>query len=663
MAFGEGTQELSCCLALVRTEAGYLVRCKLAEQPPIERPFAFDLAPTSRARGVIARIEQGVCTRPDLQDVGSQLWNALRPPGIREALAALEQQATEDRPLHVWLDIPPEAEIELLPWEALHDELTSSFLGTNPCYCLLRTPPPGCPPLLQPDVEQHPLRVLVVIPQGSGLQVQYEWNNLRNVAQGLRGALQLGLVEGRVTPDSLLEKLRSASWDVLHYIGHGEVSEEGICIRLNSEDPEGGALWMDASTFSSLVQGQHLRLALLNCCLGASPSVSRTLSGLGPHLMRTARVPAVIAMRYEIADTVSIRFADSFYRELLTGSAPGRVDIAVQQARRSLRISATGDTVRGFATPVLYLGPGREQLFDVRPILIQPPVGPARARPSLELPELLVNSMLEGRCIPVVGTMLHSPLGMMRRHSPESSALAPSLAQLVHRLAQESRYPEEHELLLMEKAGEWYRALLLARICQHYQRGGRRYRLIESLQAICARADPPLPLLQLATWKVPGIFYLHFDGLMEEALKRARRRPRVLNRVDLSRPGEYAELLLVNPLGTLTHATSLLLTEADRDQLWDRLPHASTEVVDLVHQMGRSLVFLGVSPRDPLVRRLTCLIETGAASMQGPCFFVSTEASEVDAAYWNSFNVHWIHEEPAAVIEALTSRQEGEGAP
>jgi len=661
MALGQETQALSCSFSLLRTEGGYRVRFRGGEQQPIERPFAFELSPTARIRGVIARIEQGVCTRPDLQDVGSQLWNALRPPGILEALAELEQQADESRPLHVWLDMPPEAELERLPWEALHDELASSFLGTDLRYCLLRAPPPGCPPIVPPRGEQHPLRVLVVIPEGSGLQVQYEWNNLRGMALGLRGALQLGLVEGRVTPDRLQQELRAARWDVLHYIGHGEVSEEGISIRLNHEESESDELWMDASTFASLVQGQHLRLVLLNCCLGASPSVSRTLSGLGPHLMRTARMPAVIAMRYEIADTVSIRFADSFYRELLTGNAPGRVDIAVQQARRTLRINASGDTVRGFATPVLYLSPGCEQLFDVRPALPQVLVSAAAARPSLELPEVLVSSLLERRLIPVVGTGLHQPLQMMRRRGLEAAMPAPSLGQLIHRLAQESHYPEEQELLWMEKAGEWYRALLLARVCQLYQRNGQRYRLISSLQATCARADPPLPLQQLATWDVPGFIYLHFDGLMEEALKRARKQPRVINRVEMPQPGEYAEPLLLNLLGTLTQATSLQLTEMDRDQLWERLPRASTEVVDLVHQMGRSLVFLGASPRDPLVRRLTWLLETGAASMQGPCFFVSTEATEVDAAYWSPFNVQWIHEEPAAVIEALTARREAEG--
>lgn len=664
MALERDAAGLACRFELFHGDTGYGVRFHAGDQPPIERPFGFELSPASRARSVIARIEQGICTRPDLQDVGSQLWNALRPPDIRAAFESLERQADESRPLHVWLDVPPEAEVERLPWEALHDEMASSFLGTDLRYCLLRPPPPGCPLPLPPPREQHPLRVLVVIPEGSGLQVQYEWNNLRGVARGLGDMLQLGLVEGRVTPDRLLQELKASRWDVLHYIGHGEVSEEGITVRLNQETPDQGDFWMDAATFASLVQGQHLRLALLNCCLGASPSLSRSLSGLGPHLMRTARVPAVIAMRYEIADTVSIRFADSFYRELLTGSTPGRVAIAVQQARRSLRINASGDTVRGFITPTLYLSPGCEPLFDVmRPAPTPHRVEPARGAPTLKLPEALVRGLLHGRCLPVVGPGIHRLPPMTRRHNPETRALAPTLGQLILRLAQESGYPEEDDLLNMERTRDWYLTLLLARICQHYQSNGQRYELIESLQTACGHAEPPGAMQQLAAWQVPGIFYLHFDGLMEEALKRAHKLPRVLNAVEQSLPGEHAEPLLLNVLGTLTQATSLVLTETDHEHLlWNRLPRASSEVVDVIHQMGRGLLFLGLSPRAALARRFAHLLEVGESSMQGPCFFVSTEATAVDAAYWKPFNVHWIHEDPAEVIDALTSRLESETA-
>ncbi|WNG27363.1 CHAT domain-containing protein [Cystobacter fuscus] len=664
MAQEQEERALACRFELVHGDTGYQVRFSAGGIQPIERPFGIELPLGSRTRSVIARVEQGICSRPDLQDVGSQLWNALRPPGVLEAFVKLEAQADETRPLFIWLDIPPEAEVERLPWEALHDEMASSFLGTDPRYCLLRPPPRGCPPAPRAPRAEQPLRVLVVIPEGSGLQVQYEWNNLRGVVRSMGDVLQLGLVEGRVTPDRLLAELEASPWDVLHYIGHGEATEEGITLRLNQETPEQGDLWMDAGTFANLVQGQHLRLALLNCCLGASPSISRTLSGLGPHLMRTARVPAVIAMRYEISDTVSIRFADSFYRELLTGDAPGDVGLAVQQARRSLRINASGDTVRGFITPVLYLSPGSERLFDIRPAPERQQMKPVFAQPTPRLPETLVRCLSQGRLIPVVGPGLHRLAPMMRRHNADAPMLAPTLGQLIHRLTQESGYPEEDELLHMERAQDWLLSLLLARVCQHYQRNGQRYELIESIQTVCGHAEPPAPLQQIATWDVPGIFYLHFDGLMEEALKRARKRPRVLNRVEQSLPGEHAEPPLINVLGTLTHATSLVLSETDHEHLlWERLPHASLEVVDLIHQMGRGFLFLGVSPRAPLVRRLASLLEVGEASMQGPCFFVSTEATEVDAAYWKPFNVQWIHEEPAAVVEVLTSRLEEREVP
>ncbi|MFY0577483.1 CHAT domain-containing protein [Cystobacter fuscus] len=618
MAQEQEERALACRFELVHGDTGYQVRFSAGGVQPIERPFGFELPLGSRTRSVIARIEQGICSRPDLQDVGSQLWNALRPPGVLEPSWSWRPRRTRPGPSSSGWTSPPRPR-----WSACRGRpSTTSWRAassgrTHATACC--APPRGCPPAPRPPRTEQPLRVLVVIPEGSGLQVQYEWNNLRGVARGLGEVLHLGLVEGRVTPDRLMAELKASPWDVLHYIGHGEVTEEGITVRLNQETSEQGDFWMDAGTFASLVQGQHLRLALLNCCLGASPSISRTLSGVGPHLMRAARVPAVIAMRYEISDTVSIRFADSFYRELLTGGVPGHVGLAVQQARRSLRINASGDTVRGFITPVLYLSPGCEQLFDIRPAPERQRVAPVPARPSLRLPETLVRSLRHGRLIPVVGPGLHRLVPLTRRRNVEAHVLAPTLGQLIHRLAQECGYPEEEELLHMERAQDWLLTLLLARVCQHYQRNGQRYELIESIQTACGHAEPPAPLEQIATWDVPGIFYLHFDGLMEEALKRARKLPRVLNRVEQSLPGEHAEPLLLNALGTLTQATSLVLSETDHEHLlWERLPHASLEVVDLIHQMGRGFLFLGVSPRSPLARRLASLLEVGEPRCRGP---------------------------------------------
>jgi hypothetical protein len=648
-----------CRFELRPSGEGNSVRFLSGSSGPIERPFDFALSATSRTRRVIADIDSGVCRKADLQDVGSQLWNALCPPGVREAFEELARAATELAPLKVWLDIPLERQVDRLPWEALHDERGRGFFCANPRFCILRAPSEDTPEVELKPPEGAAIRMLVVIPEGSNLQVQHEWSNLQTLVSKLGGALEAVPLMGRVTPDRLEAAVKQGPWDILHFIGHGEFDEsDGVTVRLNQEQAQRGDFWMDAPTFAALMDGGGFRLALLNCCLGASPSISRNLSGLGPHLMRTAHVAAVVAMRYEIADSASIRFSDSFYRELLTGNAVGRVDVAVQRARRSLFINGAGDAIRGFITPVLYHTTRHEQLFQVR--AEAPPVGPAtkaaRAHPGVPVPESLVRSLQEGLCIPVVGPGLHQREAAFRKGTIEAETSPAGHKQLIQRLAAECEYPEHEDLEQMEKAGEWLISLLLARVCQYYQRDGLRFRLINSLLDIYKKAAPPPSLLRIAQWEMPGIFYTHVDGLMEEALKRAHKLPKVINLVQAPQSGARATPLLVNVRGSLGHSQSLVLTESDHDRLLERLANPSMDLVELVRQTGRSLLFLGASPRDPVIRRLTGLLETGEATTQGPCFFVSPEATEVDRAYWRNFNVEWIREEPAAVIESLTVR-------
>ncbi len=84
---------------------------------------------------------------------------------------------------------------------------------------------------------------------------------------------------------------------------------------------------------------------MLNCCYGATASARRSLSGLGPFLLR-AGVPAVVAMRYEIPDAAAIRFSEKLYQGLLHGRYPGRVDLAVESARESIHRNQTEDAAR-----------------------------------------------------------------------------------------------------------------------------------------------------------------------------------------------------------------------------------------------------------------------------------------------------------------------------
>ena len=57
--------------------------------------------------------------------------------------------------------------------------------------------------------------------------------------------------------------------------------------------------------------------------------------------------------------------------------------------------------------------------------------------------------------------------------------------------------------------------------------------------------------------------------------------------------------------GTWRDIDSLILTEEEHDLLWDRLNKIPSQVAALVHgAKDRSLLFLGIHPRDPLVHRL-----------------------------------------------------------
>ena len=78
----------------------------------------------------------------------------------------------------------------------------------------------------------------------------------------------------------------------------------------------------------------------------------------------------------------------------------------------------------------------------------------------------------------------------------------------------------------------------------------------------------------------------------------------------------------------------------------------SSHVADLARKtVGRSLLYLGVSPRDLLIRRLTRALR-GNGRNQGPMFFVRPEQS-VEDAYWDDYNVQWLPMTLEAFLEAV----------
>jgi hypothetical protein len=674
---------MRCRFDLFPSDGGYSVRLTLDDGSSEVAPFRFDFTAESRLREVIAKIDEGTCAVTDLLDAGIGLWSALCPAELVPLFNSAKAASTNDV-LGIALNIPLIPELDALPWEAMYDEQAGRFLGCNPDVALYRVPPADTPPAAPRSANAGRVRVLAVVPERSSLQVPYELSALRDLETY---GVETRLLDQKVTVKRLSETVSQASFDVLHYIGHGDFDDGGVSIRLNDTipAPDRQDIYLDATRFSTLFENRGIQLAVMNCCLSA-PSVSRRLAGLGPQLARTARIAAVVAMRYEIDDSIAILFAGEFYRELFGGSRPGRVDVAMQSARKILLQYARSDTIRGCITPILYIAPGREQLFELperAPVKPPPDEQPGEQEITevnevhVQLPHKLVSALRGRRLIPVIGSEIHSYCQVRRE------AAAPTLRQLVAELLLQWDYPEAEELNFGERAGEGFISMVLPRFFQHAELARERAEIIAAIESICAarRASPLLD--QIATWDVPGMIYTHIDGLMAAALGK-RNATRVMNVLEqeaeaiTSAVGRHVNvvddrrdaLLLVNLRGSLNDPKSLILTEADHEGLSDRLAIEGGELGDLLtgDGIGRTVVFIGVHPRDPVVRQLckTHLSDKGSVGrIEGKLraltnkrvakFFVVPRMSAVDEAVWQEYDIQWIQADPAAVVAAMTA--------
>jgi hypothetical protein len=644
---------------LVSRDGGFGVRLESEGFEPAEGPLEIDLLGDSRLAKVTARIDQNYGEMDHLADVGSQLWASLLtgPVGVRfEEICA----ATRDRAELYRIRLALPAEVEQLPWEALYDEKSRSFLAGHPKYCILRDPPGAIEPPAPKEREPAPLSVLVVIPEGSDLQTGRELRNLEYAVETLGEAIRLERLEGLITPVRLADKLQEGAWDVVHFEGHGRLDARGrVNIRLNDDTAAEQEHWTGGEAFASAFLDSSVQIAVLNCCLGAQPDPRRSLSGLGPALMR-AGLQAVVAMRYEIQDSDALAFSRSFYGQLLNPEDPGRLDLALVKARRALYLSHRSDNARGFITPVLYLAPG----FDRLPVAAvaaeasKKKVSAARvSAPAVNLPEGLLEAVREQRCVPIVGP------GLLRAGAVRSGHTAPpGPMELAEKLGADSGYPIDADFQVSALAADWAEDLLLQRVCQHFQFARQPYLLIKAVRDAYRNAAPPLALEDLAALSAPGLIYTHFDGLMARAYGSLDHAVRVVNRVDEELQSEGEETLLVHLRGTVTDEASLVLTEQDHERLWNDLANLSSQVAGLIHLgLGRSILFLGVSPRDALLRRLVDrLLPEGPSRTQGPIFFVCPGHSKVDEAYWRRYGVEWIDESPDVVVRALRAQVKGE---
>jgi hypothetical protein len=344
-------------------------------------------------------------------------------------------------------------------------------------------------------------------------------------------------------------------------------------------------------------------------------------------------------MRYEIPDNDALRFADTFYRELLTGSQPGRVDLALNQARRALYVNQREGATRGFVTPVLYLAQDHESLFQLN---LGTPETSREARPRKTdvrgpaLPPDLVSALRNRKCVIVAGP------GILRAGASRSIAMPLGPRELAERLGAESSYRRADDFAHGDANDGWMETICLPAVCQHYQDRLERFRLIESIRSAYQGVEPPPAFLTLAGLNPPAIVYTHFDGLLEEAHRRkGKQGVQVISRLDQRREVSSPDGLLVFIRGKVREEASLVLTEDDNELLLERMAKMPRQIQELMRgQLGRSALFVGVSPRDRLIRTLSRqFLEEKGNRIQGPSFIVSAEP---DSAYWRKYGIEWI---------------------
>jgi CHAT domain-containing protein len=170
----------------------------------------------------------------------------------------------------------------------------------------------------------------VVIPPDSGLlAASAEGDFLMNLANAHRNVTP---IPPRI--DTLRKALASASFDGLHFTGHGKYAPgnaDRSSIRL-----EGNKRFMPEHV-SGVVRnlGQKRPLVFLNACeIGRSGKALGTMAGW-PRAFLAAGVGAFIGPYWKIGDGTASLFTQTFYTELVGGSTVGEAAKAARLAIKS----------------------------------------------------------------------------------------------------------------------------------------------------------------------------------------------------------------------------------------------------------------------------------------------------------------------------------------
>ena len=291
--------------------------------------------------------------RPAMRLLGEQLFEFVMAGEVGNLLeASLENTTHADKMLR--LKIRNEASnFDTLPFELLRDSGKDlGFFALNTHVSIVRD--------LTADPNREltwelPIRLLIILasPKGfeySPLDLEAEKRKIQDSARLLRrkGWLKTTILE-RASAKAL-EGLPHPRYDIIHFVGHGIISQESQSNCLVLEDANRAPELVNAELMGQKLRQYTPKLILLNACKTAEGTEHGVFLNIAHELQR-ATGAVVIAHQFAISDYGGIVFSDAFYKAFAeTLSA----ELAVSRARQ--RIAGTTDTLPSdWASPVYFI--------------------------------------------------------------------------------------------------------------------------------------------------------------------------------------------------------------------------------------------------------------------------------------------------------------------
>ncbi len=252
-------------------------------------------------------------------ELGQQFWRKLSEVESHNGVLRLRIVTNVERLQH-------------LPWELLFDPSRGDFMSLSGRLTLVRTRPDGFgkgEALVEPLKE---LRILAAEADVSGvMQTSADLEMLNSLAAHHSPYVRLDVLQ-HATRESLRAHLRSASYDIFHYAGAGQVlkisSRGGVKQSLSLWSDAEGADSLDRNELGEMLERSGVRLALLNA--SHTDWVARTLAKY---------IPASLGFRENVEIQVCLAACRELYSNLFSRTP---LDQSITAVRQSLDLARPG---------------------------------------------------------------------------------------------------------------------------------------------------------------------------------------------------------------------------------------------------------------------------------------------------------------------------------